>query len=126
MTLFQQSSLLHWVNLYIDIKSLDQLKEPTTLVTLIQALFNNNTELFLLNNDISLLLNEINSTIPVSTILPSIDISAYLNGDQEQILTVLSILQSQYQAYTIVHILSHNKELSFTSHVTHTNIYIHN
>ncbi|KAG2234625.1 hypothetical protein INT48_003433 [Thamnidium elegans] len=117
MTLFQQSSLFNWVNLYFNIASIEQFKKTETLVLFIQSIFNN-TDFKLLNNDIPLLLNEISSTIPVCSLLPEnvIDISAYLNGDENQILAVLSIVQAQYQAFTITHTILQNKELSFTFH----------
>lgn len=122
MTLFQQSSLFNWVNLYFNIASIEQFKETESLVLFIQTIFNN-TDFELLNNDIPLLLNEISSTIPVCSLLPNdaIDIFAYLNGDEDQILAVLSIVQTQYQAFTIAHKILQNKELSFTFHVMHKN-----
>lgn len=117
-TTIQQSSLLNWINLHFSLSSLQQLAEIPTLVLFIQCLFNNKLDL-LNEDDIPLLLNEINLTIPVCNILPQniIDISAYLNGDQNQILTLLGIIQTQYQAYTIIHTILQNRELSFTAHV---------
>lgn len=117
-TAIKQSSLLNWINLHFSVSNLQQLAEIPTLVLFIQCLFNNKLDL-LNEDDIPLLLNEINLTIPVCNIIPQniIDISAYLNGDQNQILTLLGIIQTQYQAYTIIHSILQNRELSFTAHV---------
>jgi hypothetical protein len=118
-TTIKQTSLLNWINLHFSISSLQHLKDIPTLVLFIQCLFNSHKLDLLNEHDIPLLLNEINLTIPVCDILPQniIDISAYLNGDQNQILTLLGIIQTQYQAYTIIHTILQNRELSFTAHV---------
>ncbi|KAI8056384.1 hypothetical protein BDF21DRAFT_162206 [Thamnidium elegans] len=118
MTTIKESSLFNWINLYFSISSLQQFKDIPTLVLFIQSLFNHH-EFEILNNDIPLLLNEINSIIPVCTILPqdTIDVPAVISGDHNQILSLLGIIQTQYQAYTIIHTILQNRELSFTAHI---------
>lgn len=119
MTTIRESSLFNWINLYYNISSLNEFKDIPTLVLFIQSLFNHH-EFEIHDNDIPLLLNEINSIIPVCTILPqhTINVSGIMNGDQTEILSLLGIIQTQYQAYTIIHIILHNRELSFTAHVS--------
>ncbi|KAI9258588.1 hypothetical protein EDC94DRAFT_161544 [Helicostylum pulchrum] len=118
MTTIKESSLFNWINLYFSLSSLQQFKDIPTLVLFIQSLFNHH-EFEILNNDIPLLLNEINSIIPVCTILPQdmIDVPAVISGDQNQIVSLLGIIQTQYQAYTIIHTILQNRELSFTAHI---------
>lgn len=121
MTTIKESSLFNWINLYFNLSSLQQFKDIPTLVLFIQSLFNHH-EFEILNNDIPLLLNEINSIIPVCTILPQdmVDVPAVISGDQNQILSLLGIIQTQYQAYTIIHTILQNRELSFTAHVMYS------
>ncbi|KAI9363326.1 hypothetical protein BD770DRAFT_381285 [Pilaira anomala] len=118
MTTIRESSLFNWINLYYNISSLNEFKNIPTLVLFIQSLFNHH-EFEIHDNDIPLLLNEINSIIPVCTILPqhTINVSGIMNGDQTEILSLLGIIQTQYQAYTIIHTILHNRELSFTAHI---------
>jgi hypothetical protein len=119
-TTIKQSSLLNWINLHFNLSSLQQLKDLPTLVLFIQSLYSGHKFEILNENEIYLLLNEINLTIPVCTILPQniIDSSAFLNGDQNQIVALLGIIQAQHQAYTIIHTILQNLELSFTVYVT--------
>lgn len=121
----KQTSLFNWVNLHFSISSLQQLKDIPTLVLFIQSLFTSHKFTLLLSNEynpleyIPLLLNEINLTIPVSNmILPlnTIDVSAYLNGDQDQMIALLGIIQTQHQMYSIIHSVLKNHNLSFTSY----------
>jgi hypothetical protein len=121
----EEQSLLNWINLHFSIATIQQLKDIPTLVLFIQSIFFQVPSLLSYTSNeeynplqfISLLLNEINLIIPVDTILPQniIDVSAYLNGDQNQIMILLGIIQTQYQAYTITHNILKNEHLSFTS-----------
>lgn len=120
----KETSLFNWISLHFSITSLQQLKDIPTLVLFIQSLFISHEFKILNEYDpleyIPLLLNEINLTIPICTILPQniIDTCAYLNGDQDQIIALLGIIQTQYQAYTIIHTILRNTNLSFTVHVS--------
>lgn len=119
-TTIKQSSLLNWINLHFNLSALEQLRDLPILVLFVQSLYSSHKFEILNENDIHLLLNEINLIIPVSTNFTqdTIDISAYKNGDEHQIIALLDIIQTQHQAYTIIHVILQNRELSFTIHVT--------
>ncbi|KAI7879559.1 uncharacterized protein EV154DRAFT_606378, partial [Mucor mucedo] len=117
-TTIKQSCLMNWINLHFNLSNLEELRDLPSFVLLIQSLYRRHKFEILNEQDIYLLLNEINLIIPLSTTFPQniIDISAYKSGDHHQLMTLLDIVQNQHQAYSIIHTILHNRELSFTIH----------
>lgn len=114
----KETSLFNWVNLHFNITSLQQFQEIPTLALFIQALFTiPTTNEYNHLEYIPLLLKEINLIIPITEEY-NINIEAYLNGDIQEIIKLLCIVQSQYQLYTINQFILKNQKLSFTSFVS--------
>jgi hypothetical protein len=124
----KEQCLLNWINLHFSIATIQRFQDIPTLTLFIQSIFNSKIPSTALKETeieynhleyISLLLNEINLTIPINSSSDyNINVTAYLNGEKQEIINLLSIIQSQYQAYTIKHLLLQNQELSFTSFVS--------
>lgn len=117
----KQSCLMNWINLHFNISDLEELRDLPSFILFIQSLYRRHKFEISNEQDFYLLLNEINLIIPLSTNFPQniIDVSAYKNGDHLQIMALLEIIQNQHQAYSIIHTILHNQELSFTIHVTY-------
>lgn len=103
--------LLNWVNQFYKVSSLNELSNISTLVLFLKKLFN--LESIVEQDD---LFSQI--TFQTSITLPlNFNFSAFLNGDQNQILILLGFIQTQYQYYILHDHILKNSQISFTSYV---------
>jgi hypothetical protein len=109
----KQAILLNWVNQFQTVSSLNDLTNISTLTLFLKKLFN------LKSIEQETLFSQI--TFQTTITLPlEFNFSAFLNGDQNQILILLGFIQTQYQYYTIHDLILNNRQLSFTYYVTST------
>lgn len=106
----QPEVLLNWVNQFHPVSSLNELSNISTLVLFLKKLFN------LKSIEQETLFSQI--TFQTSITLPlNFNFSAFLHGDQNQILLLLGFIQTQYQYYTLHEQILNDNQLSFTSYV---------